>query len=149
MIKEEQKNYRKIKPYLVYEYLMRYSDVNHVVSASELVGYLQECKIYAERRSIYRDIEEISKALLLTPFRMQAIKVDKSGVETYSDEELYTLFKKPNLKKCKFSEYQCWGMTNFLFSTAVRQRSLIHIRIKDIDFDNYMVHVKELNLCLK
>ena len=32
-------------------------------------------------------------------------------------------------------------MTNFLFSTAVRQRSLMHIRIKDIDFDNCMVHV--------
>ena len=77
----------------------------------------------------------------LEPFRMQSIKVDKSGVETYSDEELYTLLKKPNLKKCKFSEYQCWVMTNFLFSTAVRQRSLMHIRIKDIDFDNCMVHV--------
>ena len=77
----------------------------------------------------------------LEPFRMQAIKVDKSGVETYSDEELYTLLKKPNLKKCKFSEYQCWVMTNFLFSTAVRQRSMMHIRIKDIDFDNCMVHV--------
>jgi integrase/recombinase XerD len=77
----------------------------------------------------------------LEPFRMQAIKVDKTGVETYSDEELYTLLKKPNIKKCSFSEYQCWVMTNFLFSTAVRQRSLMHIRIKDIDFDNCVVHV--------
>jgi predicted DNA-binding transcriptional regulator YafY len=45
---------------------MRYSDANHVVSANELVGYLQECGISAERRSIYKDIEEINKALLLT-----------------------------------------------------------------------------------
>ena len=30
---------QKMKPYLVYEYLMRYSDANHVVSANELVGY--------------------------------------------------------------------------------------------------------------
>ena len=78
----------------------------------------------------------------LEPFRMQAIKVDKSGVETYSDEELFALLKKPNIKKCSFTEYQCWVMTNFLFSTAVRQRSLMHIRVKDIDFDNCMVHVK-------
>ena len=77
----------------------------------------------------------------LEPFRMQAIKVDKSGVETYSDEELFALLKKPNIKKCSFTEYQCWVMTNFLFSTAVRQRSLMHIRVKDIDFDNCMVHV--------
>ena len=57
---------QKMKPYLVYEYLMRYSDANHVVSANELVGYLQECGISAERRSIYKDIEEINKALLVT-----------------------------------------------------------------------------------
>ena len=57
---------QKMKPYLVYEYLMRYSDANHVVSANELVGYLQECGVSAERRSIYKDIEEINKALLLT-----------------------------------------------------------------------------------
>ena len=37
-----------MKPYFVYEYLMRYSDANHVVSASEIVGYLQECGISAE-----------------------------------------------------------------------------------------------------
>ena len=49
---------QKMKPYLVYEFLMRYSDANHVVSANELVGYLQECGISAERRSIYKDIEE-------------------------------------------------------------------------------------------
>ena len=77
----------------------------------------------------------------LATFRMQAIKVDRSGVETYTEEELYILLKKPNIKKCSFTEYQCWVMTNFLFSTAVRLRSLMHIRVKDIDFDNNVVHV--------
>ena len=57
-------------------------------------------------------------------FRMQAIKVDRSGVETYSEPELTALLKKPNIKKCSFTEYQCWGITNFLFSTDVCQRSL-------------------------
>ena len=62
----------------------------------------------------------------LPHFKMQAIKVDRSGVETYTDAELTALLKKPNIKKCSFTEYQCWVITNFLFSTAVRQRSLIH-----------------------
>ena len=74
-------------------------------------------------------------------FRMQAIKVDRSGVETYSEPELTALLKKPNIKKCSFTEYQCWVITNFLFSTAVRQRSLMHIRVKDLDFDNNVVYV--------
>lgn len=55
-----------MKPYLVYDYLMKHSDVNHVVTAAEIVGYLQECEIDAERRSIYKDIEAINKAVLLT-----------------------------------------------------------------------------------
>ena len=56
---DEKKNHKKMKPYLVYEYLMRHSDASHIVSANELVAYLQECGIWAERRSIYRDTEEI------------------------------------------------------------------------------------------
>ena len=74
-------------------------------------------------------------------FKMQAIKVDKTHVETYSDEELQLLLKKPNIKQCSFTEYECWVMTNFLFSTGVRQRSLNHILVKDIDLDNNLVYV--------
>ena len=77
----------------------------------------------------------------LPHFKMQAIKVDKSNIETYTEAELKLLLKKPNIKKCSFAEYQCWVMTNFLFSTGVRQRSLINIKIKDIDLDNNVVYV--------
>ncbi len=77
----------------------------------------------------------------IEPFKMQAIKVDKTNIDTYSEDELQKLLKKPDIKQCKFIEYQCWVMTNFLFSTAVRQRSLMHIRIKDLDFDNRVVYV--------
>ena len=57
---------QKMKPYLVFHYLMRQSDESHVVHAHEIVSYLEEdCGITAERRSIYRDIEEINKALLI------------------------------------------------------------------------------------
>ena len=72
----------------------------------------------------------------LTPFKMKAIKVNKSSVETYTDDELKTLLKKPNIKNCKFLEYQSWVMTNFLFCTGVRQHSLMNIQVRDIDFDN-------------
>lgn len=60
------KENQKLKTYLVLQYLLRQSDENHVVSAENIVGYLQQvCGIYAERRSIYRDIEEINKAMLM------------------------------------------------------------------------------------
>ena len=74
-------------------------------------------------------------------FKMRAIKVDKKPIETYSEEELVKLLKKPNMKKCSFSEYRNWVMTNFLFATGVRQRSLMNVKIKDLDFENNVVYV--------
>ena len=75
-------------------------------------------------------------------FKMKAIKVDRWTVETYTDEELRTLLKKPPMKSSTFMEYQSWMITTFLFSTGVRQRSLLFIRIKDVDFDNNVVTIR-------
>ena len=62
----ENKELTKIERELVLQYLMKYSDENHVISAPDIVGYLQEtCGIDAERRSVYKDIEEINKAMLI------------------------------------------------------------------------------------
>ena len=77
----------------------------------------------------------------IEPFPMPIIKVDKTPVETYTDEELDKLLTKPDMKKCSFAEYQSWVMTSFLFSTGVRQRSLNNIKIKDLDFDNDVIYV--------
>ena len=72
-----------MKPYLVYQYLMRFSDENHVVSANDLVGYLQEQGITAERRSIYKDIEEINKAILITTRDSYGIEI----ADLYSEDD--------------------------------------------------------------
>lgn len=56
---------QKIKPYVVLQYLLKYSDENNVCSAYDIIGFLQECGISAERRSIYRDIDEINKVALM------------------------------------------------------------------------------------
>ena len=60
------RNNHKMKPFFVYDYLMRETDAMHVVSAKELIAYLKELGIEADRRSIYKDIEEINKAILIT-----------------------------------------------------------------------------------
>ena len=56
---------QKIKPYVVLQFLLKYSDENNVCSAFDIISFLQECGISAERRSIYRDIEEINKVALM------------------------------------------------------------------------------------
>jgi integrase/recombinase XerD len=75
-------------------------------------------------------------------FKVKEIKTDRHAIDTYTDEELIILLKKPNMKKCRFLEYQAWVMTNFLFTTGVRQRSLIHLQIKDFDAYNGVISVR-------
>ena len=79
---------------------------------------------------------------MVEPFKMKSIKVDKWSVETYTDDELTILLKKPNIKTCDFIEYESWVMTNLLFCTGIRQRSLIHLEVRDVDLDNSLLHVR-------
>ena len=55
----------KLKPYVVFQYLLKFTDENHVAPASDIVAYLEECGLTAERRSIYEDIREINLISLM------------------------------------------------------------------------------------
>lgn len=52
---------QKFKLYYIIEYFKKYTDEEHTVSVSELIDYLQEQGITAERKSIYRDIEAMEE----------------------------------------------------------------------------------------
>ena len=53
---------QRMKPYIVLQYLLRETDEDNYASGKMIEAFLQEnCQIYAERRSIYKDIEEIMK----------------------------------------------------------------------------------------
>jgi hypothetical protein len=54
------KPYQKLKPYVILQYLLRESDENHIQTSEAIIAYLDEQGISAERRSIYRDIDEIN-----------------------------------------------------------------------------------------
>lgn len=81
------KEHQKMKPYLVYQYLLRNSDENHVVTAPEVVGYLQELGIYAERRSIYKDIDEINAALWILENDSDIEDVENAIEDGYFDDD--------------------------------------------------------------
>lgn len=57
------KDNQKMKPYLVYQYLLRETDENNVKTAYEIADYLDDLGIDAERRSAYKDIDAINKAM--------------------------------------------------------------------------------------
>ncbi len=72
-------------------------------------------------------------------FKVNMLKTTKKIKETYSDEELRILLKKPNIKKCKFTEYRGWVVSNYLLATGNRISTALNVKIKDLDFENKLI----------
>lgn len=79
----------------------------------------------------------------LPSFHITIPKANKKIKETYTDEELMVLLKKPNLKTCTFTEYKIWVYTNYLLATGNRLSSALGLKIGDLDFDNQLIHVNQ------
>ena len=71
------KSNQRMKPFLVYQYLLKESDENNAVSATKIVEYLHDLGLEAERRSIYKDIEEINKILWLLENEADIFEVEE------------------------------------------------------------------------
>ena len=63
---------------------------------------------------------------------MPPIKDKETVKETYTDEELLKLLKKPN-KNCDFTEYRNWVIVNFLLNCGCRASTIRNIQNRDVD----------------
>lgn len=69
-------------------------------------------------------------------FKISLMKEEKKVKETYTEAELLLLLKKPDIKKCDFTEYRNWVMSNYFLATGNRLNTVQNLKIKDIDFQN-------------
>jgi len=72
-------------------------------------------------------------------FKIELLKVQKNIKETYTEDELDLLLRKPDLKKCSFTEYRCWIMANYFLATGNRLRTALNLKIGHVDFDNNLI----------
>ena len=86
---------QRLKAYVVLQYLLKYSDENNPKSAYDIIGYLEDCGISAERRSIYKDIEDINRIMLMLQEDIDLEEVDMmiAEAEESGDEEEITELK--------------------------------------------------------
>ena len=57
---------QKLKTYLILQCFLKYSDERHPLKMQDILLHLQEdCGIEAERRSVYRDLDDINKILYM------------------------------------------------------------------------------------
>ena len=84
---EPQLSPQRLRTLCVMKILLRYSDEEHILSASDIVGYLRTCGLDAERKAIYSDIS------ILRQFGMDIETIPRVGFYLSSRE-----FELPELK---------------------------------------------------
>jgi len=114
---------------------------DEVVIALRKNKKMNDMTLYTYSRDLKTLLYFFMRREYMPTFKITLAKADKQPIETYTDDELKKMLKKPNLKQCNFQEYKSWVIVNFLLSTGIRQHSLINIRVKDIDFDNELVYI--------
>lgn len=130
---------------------------NPIFKASEITQkVIDDFTIYLQRRgcndvtvqSYIRDIRCYCYYFMergyTQTFKIKLPKADKRIKETYTDDELKKLLKKPNLKKCGFTEYKTWVFSNYLLATGNRISTVLNLQIRDLDFENGVI---QLNKC--
>ena len=145
---ESIQSYRyKIKPFIVF--YGEESPIN-TINKSTVDDYV----LYLERESKASDITINSylrslKAFLyycmeeqgLFPFKIHLIKTEKKLKETYSDDELKRLLKKP--KTSQFSEFKTWAFISYLVGTGNRISTALNVKVKDISFDEGVIYIRK------
>ena len=78
----------------------------------------------------------------LATLNVPLYKTEESIKETYTDEELRLLLKKPNLRKCVFSEYRNWVIINLLLNSGCRAATIRNIKITDVDLEGALIYFR-------
>lgn len=69
---------------------------------------------------------------------MPHIKDKETVKESYTDEELEAILKRPN-KNCSFCEYRNWVVVNFLMNCGCRASTIRNIQNQDVDLDTRQI----------
>ena len=78
----------------------------------------------------------------ITTLTIAIYRGEETVKDTYTDQELEKLLKKPDTRKCGFCEYRDWVIVNFLLNSGSRAATVRAIQIRDVDLENGMVHYR-------
>lgn len=111
-------------------------DINHVVVSMRRSG-LAHNSISSYTR-VLRTFLKWCRGQGCTTVVMPPIKEKETVKETYTDEELQTLIRKPD-KRCDFCEYRNWVIINFLLNCGCRAATIRNIQNRDVDLPSRQV----------
>lgn len=100
---------------------------------------IRSTTIYTYLRGLKRILNFFMEKEFISRFKIILPKMEMPIKEVYTEEELRKLLKKPNLKKCRFTEYRNWVIVNYLIGTGQRRNTITNIKIGDLDLENKLV----------
>lgn len=111
-----------------------------------LISTLRESKLSSNSISSYVRTMKVFLSWCneedITSLKLKAYKSEETIKETYTDKELEILLKKPNMKKCSFSEYRTWVIINLLLNNGCRAATIRNIQNKDVDLENFIIYLR-------
>ena len=119
---------------------LRAADLDKMIAEMRDVG-LASNSIRSYTRTL-RAFLSWCRAEGLTNLNMPLYKAEDTVKETYTDIELGRLLQKPNLRKCKFSEYRNWVIINLLLNNGCRAATIRNIKSKDLDMENRVIYLR-------
>lgn len=69
------------------------------------------------------------------------LKVQQKAKEIYTDEQIKTLLKKPNMNECSYADFRTWAIINLFVSTGMRRSSLLNIKLDDINWKDNIIRL--------
>lgn len=102
------------------------------LSSNSISSYVRTMKAYLSWCNAER----------ITRVNLPLYKAEETVKDTYTDEELEILLKKPNIRRCTFAEYRSWVIVNVLVNNGIRAASVRNIQNRDVDLDNYVIYLR-------
>ncbi|UWG98007.1 tyrosine-type recombinase/integrase [Dehalobacter sp. DCM] len=141
------RNYR-----MTYDYFEKYFGANRLLAEIN-DKVIAEYTIFLKANFHMNSIESINTCLrylramvnywvelgYVSKIKITLLKGNTKIKEAYTDDELIILLKKPDTKKCSFPEYRTWVIINFFVGTGCRVRTLVNVKIKDIDLESAII----------
>lgn len=76
--------------------------------------------------------------------KVKLLREQETAKECYTDQEIITLLKKPDIKTTTFREFRTWTIINTLVATGIRLKTVSNIKICDLDFENQLLKLSTL-----
>ena len=78
----------------------------------------------------------------ITSLNLPRYKCEETIKETYTDNELKKLIKKPDMHTCNFPEYRTWVIINLLLNNGCRSATIRNIQMRDVDLHNHIIYLR-------